>query len=100
MPLEPTDPKTSFLYWTEEYEATKGKLKDIQGKLESLMYTLGVDSYHQNPLTGVVYKVYVPEGTFISFKKIDYKRTSLPGEKGGTVLSKSEAESAGFTLSK
>ncbi len=83
-----------------EIEQIKDNLKAKQAQLEQVLQALGVNTYHQDEITGAVFKVYVPEGTFVSFKKIDYKRTSLPGEKGGTVLSKAEAESMGFKLSK
>lgn len=92
---------TDLLFqFASEVEDLKNQLKHKQGQLEEVLTKLGVNTYHQDPINGVVYKVYVPDGTFISFKKIDYKRTSLPGEKGGTVLSKTEAQDAGFTFSK
>ena len=83
-----------------EIESLKTLLKEKQRQLEEVVTSLGLNTYHQDPVNGVVYKVYKPEGTFISFKSIDIKRTALPGEKGGTVLAKSEAESMGFVLRK
>ena len=83
-----------------EIESLKTQLKYKQGQLEEVLVRLGLDTYHQDPINGVVYKIYKPEGTFISFKSIDIKRTSLPGEKGGTVLSKAEAEANGFKVGK
>lgn len=83
---------------TEKYENLKDQLKSVQIELEAVMTNLGTNTYHQDPVTLAVYKIYVPEGTFISFKKIDYKRTSFLGEKGGVVLSKSEAQENGFVL--
>jgi hypothetical protein len=100
MSLNNDQRKTTFIELAKKYENAKQDLKVLQQQLELMMTMEGVDTYHQDPETGAVYKIYVPEGTFISFKKIDYKRTALTGEKGGTVLSKSEAESKGFTLSK
>jgi hypothetical protein len=47
---------------------------------------------------GSCQKIEVPSGTFVEFKKIGYKRTAKSGEKGGSVLSKSEAESMGFVI--
>jgi hypothetical protein len=81
-----------------QVEATKNVLKEQQRQLEEVLLALGVNTYHQSPITGIVYKIYKPEGTFISFKSIDIKRTALPGETGGTVLSKKEAQEAGFVL--
>ena len=83
-----------------EIESLKTQLKYKQGQLEEVLVRLGLDTYHQDPINGVVYKVYRPEGTFISFKSIDIKRTALPGETGGVVLSKKEAQEQGFVLSK
>ena len=85
---------------TEKVEGVKNHLKLLQAELETVLMALGMDTYHQDPITGLVYKVYSPDGTFVSFRKIDYKRTSLPGEKGGMVLSKSEAQENGFVLNK
>jgi hypothetical protein len=81
-----------------EVEMAKNSLKDKYKQLEEVLVSLGVDTYHQDPITGLVYKIYKPEGTFIAFKNIDIKRTSLPGEVGGTVLSKKEAQERGFIL--
>lgn len=84
----------------EAHENLKAQLKTSSEELEQVLADLGVNTYHQDPATGLVYKVYVPDGTFVYFKKIDYKRTAKQGEKGGTVLSKTEAQEAGFVLSK
>lgn len=86
--------------YASSVENLKKQLKSVQAQLEEVMLKLGVDTYHQDPVNGVVYKIYEPEGTFISFKSIDVKRTALAGEKGGTVLSKSEAEANGFVINK
>ena len=83
-----------------EIETIKSQLKFKQKQLEEVLLVLGVDTYHQDPVSGVVYKIYKPDGTFIAFKNIDTKRTALPGEVGGTVLSKKEAQEQGFILSK
>lgn len=92
---------TGLLFqFASEVEDLKAQLKHKQAQLEQVMTKLGVNTYHQDPITGLVYKIYKPEGTFISYKSIDVKRTALPGEKGGTVLAKSEVESMGFVLRK
>lgn len=83
-----------------EIESLKAQLKHKQGQLEDVMLKLGMNTYHQDPITGIVYKIYKPDGTFVSFSSIAIKRTALPGEKGGTILSKSEAEENGFVLRK
>lgn len=83
-----------------EIEGIKEQLKFKQKQLEEILIALGINTYHQDPVSGAVYKVYAPDGTFISFKKIDIKRTALPGEVGGTVLSKKEAQENGFVVGK
>lgn len=81
----------------EQLDDERVKLRE---ELDVVMKNLGLDTYHQDPQTGLVYKVHKPLGTFTYFREIDYKRTSKPGERGGTVLSKKEAEEQGFTLLK
>lgn len=81
-----------------EHERLKAEMKKVKTEMSIVLENLGVDTYHQDPMTGLVYKVIIPDGTFITYDKIGYKRTSKEGEKGGTVLSKSEAEANGFTL--
>jgi len=94
------DNQSLLFQWASEIEDLKAQLKHKQGQLEEVLFKLGVNTYHQDPISGVVYKIEVPSGTFVSFSKIGWKRTALPGEKGGTVLAKSEAELMGFTLRK
>jgi hypothetical protein len=92
---------TGLLFqFANEVEDLKAQLKYKQKQLEEVLIGLGVNTYHQDPITGLVYKVYKPDGTFIAFKSIDVKRTALPGEVGGAVLSKKEAQEAGFVVSK
>jgi hypothetical protein len=83
-----------------EVEDLKAQLKYKQAQLEQVLIQLGVNTYHQDPINDVVYKIYVPEGTFVSFPKIAVKRTNLPGEKNTNALSKSEAQEQGFVVSK
>ena len=94
------EPANQLFLLAFEIENLKEQLKLKQERLESVLTTLGVDTYWQDPTNDVVYKVYKPSGTFISFKNIDYKRTNLPGETGGggSVLSKKEAQEKGFVV--
>jgi len=88
----------TFIKLAKEYETQKDLLDTIREELEVAANDLGVDRYAQDPETGAVYKVIRPEGTFVSYRAIGFKRTALEGERGGTVLSKKEAEEAGFVL--
>jgi hypothetical protein len=83
-----------------EIEALKEELKYKQERLDVVLMVLGPNTYHQDSVNGVVYKVHVPQGTFIEYKHIAYKRTGMPGEKGGHLLAKVEAEAQGFKLLK
>lgn len=93
-------PQEKFIKSVKELEKSYETYQKQREELEAIMKEIGVDQYIQDPETLVVYKTIVPNGTFVSFRPIDYKRTALPGERGGTVLSKKEAEEAGFVLSK
>ena len=84
----------------KQIEALDEQRRELRENLESVMREVGIDQMVQDPETLAVYKVYVPSGTFVSFRTIDYKRTALEGERGGTVLAKKEAEEAGFKLKK
>lgn len=92
--------KEKFVQLAKAYEAKKDELNLLKEELTNVMKELGLNQYAQDPETGAVYKIYKPEGTFVSFKEIDFKRTALTGERGGMVLSKKEAEEAGFILRK
>ncbi len=94
-----TDAQKKFLEISKRYEVLKEEMKALKPTLTDLMTEIGVDSMFQDPETMLVYQIQVPEGTFISFDKITYSRTKKTGETKGS-LSKSDAEAAGFVLSK
>lgn len=94
------DKKIEFVTLAAEIEAEQAKLQEKKDRLTALMTELGVDTYAQDLNTLAVYKIIKPLGTFTYYKDIDYKRTALEGERGGTVLAKKEAEEAGFNLKK
>lgn len=82
---------------TADIESLKKQQTKNYEELNQILTMLGVDTYHQDPVTKVVYKVVVPTGTFVEYKTIGYERTALNGEKRGT-LSKKEAREAGFEV--
>ena len=88
----------NFLTAAKKYEDLKDQLSEARKALDESLIALGVNTYVQDAETLAVYKVIQPEGTFVAFRKIDYKRTAFEGEKGGQVLSKKEAEEQGFYL--
>lgn len=89
-----------FFQLASDIENLKKESKNKYAQLEQVMFDLCINTYHQDPITGIVYKIEVPKGTFMEYKTVGYKRTAVAGEKGGTVLSKSEAEENGFVLRK
>jgi len=93
-----TDTQKRFFELATHLEMMNDERKKIYEEIEVVMSQLGVNTYHQDPLTGLVYKIERPQGTFVKFRDIDYKRTAKPGERGGAVLSKKEAEEMGFVL--
>jgi len=88
----------NFIKLAKEYEAQKDLAETIREELEQSMLALGYDKYAQDPETRAVYKTVKPEGTFVAYRTITFKRTALTGERGGTVLSKKEAQEAGFDV--
>lgn len=88
-----------FIELAKSLEALQDKSGKIREELEAVMRQLDYDHTCQDAETGAVYKIVEPKGTFMYYKTIDYVRTSLEGERAGT-LSKKEAESLGFVLKK
>jgi hypothetical protein len=89
-----------FLDAAKKYEAIVEDLKKAREELDAAMLTLGLDTYVQDPITMAVYKICKPTGAWTYYHDLDYKRTALEGERGGIVLSKTEASNAGFILKK
>lgn len=75
-------------------EEKQNEINEVRKQLEQQLVQLGVGNYARDEETGTVYKAIVPRGTFVYFREIDYVRTAKEGERGGTVLSKKEAEEA------
>ena len=90
----------AFIELAKKMEKQAEEMNATREALNAAMAELGLNTYAQDQETGAVYKVIKPLGTFTYYRDIDYKRTALEGERGGTVLSKKEAEEAGFALKK
>lgn len=90
--------KEKFIELAKKLEQQQEEINATREELTKVMLEVGYDQYAQDPQTGLVYKTVKPNGTFIYFRDIDYKRTAKEGERGGTVLSKKEAQEAGFSL--
>jgi len=92
-------PNTRFFELAKQLETLKEQQDKVREELTATMQELGFGTVLQDPATLAVYKIVKPNGTFTYFRDIEYVRTALPGERAGT-LSKKEAESLGFVLSK
>lgn len=89
-----------FLELAKYSEELSEKTKEVRDQLNALMLELGIDQYIQDPETLLVYKITRPQGRYVFYTDVDYKRTAKESERGGTILSKKEAEEAGFVLKK
>lgn len=69
--------------------------KDLTEAVQAVADEKGIGHAFQDE-EGIVYRVIVPNGTFIEFKKVDIERTRRPGETRGS-LSIKAAEEMGFT---
>lgn len=94
-----TDAQQKFLEISKRYETLKEEMKALKPTLQELMTDIGVGTMFQDKESGLVYRIEVPTGTYISFDPISYSRTKKVGEDKGS-LSKKDAEAAGFVLSK
>ena len=91
--------QAKFLELAKYQEQLKEKQDEVRKELNVVMAELGYNATLQDPETLAVYKIVKPNGTFTYYRDIDYVRTSLTGERAGT-LSKKDAAELGYTLSK
>lgn len=89
--------QSKFIELATKYELLKDEMKLVKEQLDKTMADMGVNTYLQDPITGLVYKIYKPEGRFVYYSELDYVRTAKPDEARGS-LSKKEAEMVGFKL--
>lgn len=87
-----------FLQLAKEREELKEKMKANKEEMEPLLQELGIDTFVQDSESGLVYKVCIPKGSFITYDHIGYMRNRRKGESGGHFLSKGECQDAGFDV--
>lgn len=86
-----------FIELAKKKEDLLEQLKELTPVLEGTMVSLGLNTYHQDKATGIVYKIIKPLGKFTHFSDIDYTRTKKSmDETSSGRLAKSEAEEYGF----
>ncbi len=86
--------KERFVELAKKLEQQQDEINATREELTKVMTELGPDQYAHDPSSGLVYKTFKPNGTFMYYRDIDYKRSAKEGERGGVVLAKKEAEEA------
>jgi hypothetical protein len=92
-----TEAQKKFVELERKKEEVKKYFDELNAACLAVSKEVGINGYFQDD-HGIVYKVVVPEGKFVHFEQISYKRTKRPHERAGD-LSMKEAESVGFKLS-
>jgi hypothetical protein len=87
-----------FVSLEKRKEEVKKYFDELKSATEDLAKEINVGGMFQDE-EGTVYKVVIPDGKFVTFEKIGYKRTRRLHEERGD-LSMKEAEAAGFVLPK
>jgi hypothetical protein len=91
-----TPVQRNFVNLEKQKEKVKEYFESLRKAVDELSKEIGLNGYFQDE-EGTVYKVVEPEGRFVNYEKISYKRTRRIDEERGD-LSLKEAESAGFTV--
>jgi hypothetical protein len=66
--------------------------EQLESTLDEVAKEIGINGYFR-ALDGIVYKITIPEGHFVSYKRLAFVRTKREGERAGS-LSVKEAEAA------
>jgi hypothetical protein len=91
-----TETQKTFVALEKQKEQIKLFQKDFQVALEALQQELGTDGHFQDD-DGTVYQLEVPDGKFVYFDKLGYKRTRREGEVRGD-LALTKAQELGYKL--
>ena len=91
-----TETQKTFVALEKQKEQIKIFQKEFQETLEKLQEELGPNGHFQDD-EGTVYQLEIPEGKFVYFDKLGYKRTRRQGEVRGD-LALSKAEELGYKL--
>ena len=85
-----------FIELEKKKEEIKKYFEELTAATEALAEELGVDGHFQDA-DGTVYQIVIPEGRYVAFDKIGYKRTRRVGEKKGE-LSLTKARELGYIV--
>jgi hypothetical protein len=91
-----TPAQKRFVDLEKKKDEVKKFYDELKSATEDLAKEIGVGGLFQDH-EGTVYKVIIPDGKFVTFDKIGYKRTRRIHEKSGD-LSIKEATAAGFLV--
>lgn len=86
-----------FIELEKQKEKVKKFFEELKAANEEVAKEVGIGGMFQDPSDGTVFKVVIPDGKFVAFEKIGYKRTRRQHEERGD-LSLKEAEAAGFKV--
>jgi hypothetical protein len=93
-----TDAQKRFVALEKQKQEVKKFYESLKEATEAVAKEIGINGYFQDE-EGIVYKVVIPDGKFVTFDKISYVRTRRMDEARGD-LSLKEAESAGYSVQK
>lgn len=91
-----TEAQRKFVELERKKEEVKKYFDELNAACVAVSKEIGINGYFQDE-QGIVYKVVIPEGKFVHFEHISYKRTRRPNEERGD-LSMKEAESVGYKV--
>ena len=91
-----TPTQKEFVRLEKEKEKVKQYFESLKNAVEAVAKEVGLNGMFQDE-EGTVYKIVEPEGRFVNYEKISYKRTRRRNEERGD-LSLKEAEAAGFAV--
>lgn len=91
-----TPVQKNFVSLEKQKEKVKEYFESLRKAVDEVAKEVGIGGMFQDE-EGTVYKVVEPEGRFVNYEKISYKRTRRINEERGD-LSIKEAEAAGYSV--
>ncbi len=91
-----TDTQARFVELEKQKAEVKKFFDELNEATEAVAAEIGVGNFFQDA-EGTVYQIVVPDGRFVAYQHLGYKRTRRIDEKRGD-LSLKDAEAAGFSV--
>ena len=92
-----TEKQELFIDLSKRAEVAAETLKTLNAEKDRIALELGIGSHFQDPKDKTVFQIIVPNGAFMTYKKVAYERTKREGEFKGT-LSVKKAKELGYGL--